>query len=399
MARATQVKAAALAGLCICYGCIGQPEARPDNGVIIGGLLPFTGPQGASGSNIERGMLLAAERINEAGGVADRPIVVEARNTQSGVEPGLSSAEALLSEGAAAVVGPENLDLARSLVPRLQQEQTLMVSGGIGSALPGDSDVYWYRAVPPAREVAQTLSERIEADGHEQIAIFRGDSAFGRTFASLVDTEFERLGGTAVLVPFTEGTVAAGLQQAFAESPDAVVLAALPGAAASLVRESTALNADVSWYLAPTLRDRFFVRNIPSGVLDGAVGVAPALPADASQFAEDFRARWDGLEPAPSTYYYYDAVVAVALALEYGRAEDFALPQGLALGDALRVVSAPGGRIVTWDQISEAFELVRAGEDIDYRGTSGALDFDADGDVGRGLVNVWQVVDDRIESE
>ena len=74
------VLAAAVAGLVSLVGCAAR--SHPSSGgepapIEIGAIYPLSGPQGAGGLSEERGVELAAEYVNQHGGVHGHPIALE----------------------------------------------------------------------------------------------------------------------------------------------------------------------------------------------------------------------------------------------------------------------------------------------------------------------------------
>jgi ABC-type branched-subunit amino acid transport system substrate-binding protein len=63
---------------------------------------------------------------------------------------------------------------------------------------------------------------------------------------------------------------------------------------------------------------------------------------------------------------------------------------GTAIRDSLRSVANPPGEKVS--DLGEALKLIREGEEIDYQGASGDINFDENGDVSGSFV-VWTVAD------
>ena len=91
----------------------------------------------------------------------------------------------------------------------------------------------------------------------------------------------------------------------------------------------------------------------------------------------------------------YDAAVVIALAAaKAGEGAD-----SEAIRDALRSVSNPPGEIVGpgVEGIMRALALIADGEDLNYEGASGAVDFDENGDVA-GTIEIWKVEGGEIKS-
>lgn len=76
----------------------------------------------------------------------------------------------------------------------------------------------------------------------------------------------------------------------------------------------------------------------------------------------------------------YDAAFLLALAIEKNGS-----PEREGVSKALRDVASAPGEIILPGEWTKAVELIKAGTDIDYRGASGDVEFDAAGDVAGGI--------------
>jgi ABC-type branched-subunit amino acid transport system substrate-binding protein len=389
----------ALVVAAVTLGCTGSDEATPGDGIRVGALLPYTGELAASGHSLEQGMTLAIEAVNRAGGIAGEPLVLDVQDTHSNLTRGRESAERLLDGGVAAIVGPEEPELARRLAPLLGERGAIMISGGISArAEPGDEPSLWLRIFPSAKTVTRELAARMRSDGVTTASLLYVNDGYGRTFASFLTEKFSELGGTVQdSVPMPED---ASAPIRFPNgSPDAVVLIAYPRAGALAVSQLSAGGFDGRWYFGPSLDTEEFVLNTPHGLLDGMIGISPALTADSADFARQFRARWSGEEPTLGANFYYDGVAVLALALQEAETRLGRLPDERELAESLRSVSGPPGRTLTWKELDVGLETLASGSPVNYRGISGPIDFDRDGDVAQGLVRFWFVDNGRIVRE
>jgi ABC-type branched-subunit amino acid transport system substrate-binding protein len=344
-------------------------------------------------------MTLAIEAVNRAGGIAGEPLVLDVQDTHSNLTRGRASAERLLDGGVAAIVGPEEPELARRLAPLLAERGAVMISGGISArAEPGSEPSLWLRIFPSAKTVTRELAARMRSDGVSTAALLYVNDGYGRTFASFLSEKFSELGGTVQdSVPMPDDTSA---PIRFPNgSADAVVLIAYPRAGALAVSQLSAGGFDGRWYFGPSLDAEEFVLNTPNGLLDGMIGISPALTADSADFARQFRARWSGEEPTLGANFYYDGVAVLALALQEAETRLGRLPDERELAESLRSVSGPPGRTLTWKELDVGLETLASGSPVNYRGISGPIDFDRDGDVAQGLVRFWHVDNGRIVRE
>ena len=387
--------------LFLAAACVQPPEGPDKRAIAVGALLPFTGDIGASGTNIERALLMVTEQINQAGGIVGKDVRIASRDTHSDVKRGLEAARSLIEDAQPlAVLGPENDDLAVEMVPLIRTTSTVQISGGVTSPIftPIDDGGYWFRTCPSAQEHGHALAERMHLDGVRRAAILTVSSRYGYGFAAILVNELNAA-GIDVVDPMTfrpdEPTYSGRILELLDHEPDAIVLVAYPKTGAAIIQEWAILGGGNSWYFSPTLKADVFIDNVPPGLLEGAVGVAPTVAQDDGTFALAFSDRWDGDVPLDVARFYYDAaaltMLAAAAASDPGRT-----PTGSEVRDRVIEVSRPGGAPITWDRLEEGLALLAAGEEIDYQGVSGEVDLDDRGDLEEGRVAFWTIDNDRI---
>ena len=275
-----------------------------------------------------------------------------------------------------------------------------MISGGISArAEPGSEPSLWLRIFPSAKTVTTELAARMRSDGMATASILYVNDGYGMTFASLLADKFRGLGGTIQdSMPMPDGHLGTDpVSQGHGRRRGAWWRTRAPARFA--VSQLSAGGFNGRWYFGPSLDTEEFVLNTPAGLLDGMVGISPALTADSEEFAEKYRRRWSGEEPALGANFYYDSVAVIALALQEAHARLGRLPDERELSVSIRAVSGPPGRIVTWDELDVGLEMLASGSQVNYRGISGSIDFDQDGDVAQGLVRFWHVEHARIVRE
>jgi ABC-type branched-subunit amino acid transport system substrate-binding protein len=124
---------------------------------------------------------------------------------------------------------------------------------------------------------------------------------------------------------------------------------------------------------------------------DGMLGTAPG--ALTTEFGEAFDSAYTGeygeLYQTPFVREAYDAVIVMALAAQGAETNT----DSTAIRDALRgVANAPGTVYGPGeDDITAALGAIANGDDIDYQGASGSVDFNDAGDVTFGAIEVWRV--------
>jgi branched-chain amino acid transport system substrate-binding protein len=117
---------------------------------------------------------------------------------------------------------------------------------------------------------------------------------------------------------------------------------------------------------ADILRDNIFITQSASD---------PEVQASYDAFAAAYEAT--GNDPtAPYAAHGYDVSFLMALAIEKAGGTDRA-----AIGAALRDVASAPGTVIRPGEWEKAKAAIAAGEDINYEGASGNVDFDEAGDV------------------
>ncbi|MCP3868521.1 MAG: ABC transporter substrate-binding protein [Gammaproteobacteria bacterium] len=387
-------------------GCIMPPTIDDENTIRIGALLPFTGRIATHGANIERAILFAVEQVNETGGIAGRQVQLVASDTHSDLKTGLQNSKALVNdEHVTAILGPQNENLAKRMVPFIRENQVVQISGGVTS--PSFSTMqdggFWFRTYPSALLLSQALAQQMYIDGVRKAAILYIGDEYGNGFAAMLTNQLLQH-DIEVPPPWSfmpkSHTYTAVLQRIKASEPDAIALIAYPRSGATIVQEWMILGNAVQWYFAPTLKNQMFIANVPPGMLEGSIGVSVSLGDDAKQFAHSFAERWHSEEPFDAAYFYYDATALLLLAMVTSTVETGGqvVLSGNQLRQAVTDVSGPLGQRVAWDEFSRGIELAINGEPIDYYGVSGPVDLDEYGDVIHSNMEFWKIENDRIVS-
>ncbi|MBN2342785.1 MAG: ABC transporter substrate-binding protein [Deltaproteobacteria bacterium] len=391
--------------------CIDVPENGVDGDTVkIGALLPFTGDLAASGANIEKTLIWVTEQINENGGLAGRPVELITKDTNSDVVQGMSAARQLIEEeGVVAIVGPEYADLALRMMPLIAQNDVVQVSGGVSSTAftSLDQKELWFRTCPSSLTLGSVLAQRIVNDGVHAPLILHVNDEYGTNFSDMLSMELtEYLDETPIQIGFKSGlqSYRTILRLALDHSPDAIVLVAYPKTGATIIADWSAMGGDQRLYFSDSLDNEVFLQNVPPGSIDGMTGVAHADSSDTAVFAGQFEERWPGEQPLLSSYYNYDALSILALAIEeaYVESGSTAIPSAQEIAThILNVSSNSTGKKVAWYELEYGLHLLRnkdvaAYAGINYRGASGFVELDEHGEIFSGLAKLWTVLDGQI---
>ena len=376
-------------------GC--APKAVEAPPLKIGQLNSFTGDLSDFGGAHRNASSLAADHVNQAGGVLGTVVTIVAKDTATNPVQGVDSARALVEiDKVVAIVGAlasgVTIPVAESVTVPNNILQISAASTSPGLTVLADNDFLFRTTVSDA--IQGVIMGRLAKElGYNTASALYINNAYGEGLAQEFKAAFEAAGGTILELVPTEGvqpTYASELAKATAGNPDVLAAISYPESGEVYLREAieggyidTFLFCDGT--KSPAMNEAVGWEN-----LEGSYGTAPGAPVAAARQAFDaaYEASFAAVPPLPFMAETYDAVVLIALAAEKaGTTTDSA-----AIRDALRAVANPPGEIVGpgVDSIKRALYLIQQGEDINYEGAGGSQDFDENGDV-ISTIEIWKI--------
>lgn len=381
--------------------CEGGPGPGSGTPLKIGVLVPFTGALSTFGPEYENAARLAAKCINNAGGVNGGPVEIVTGDTGTNSEQGVSEAQRLVDvEGVAAIIGAAASSVTLAVAESVTvPNQILQISPASTSPALTDVEDNDFLFRTPISDAAQgvVLAQLVADDlGFDKVCAMYVNNPYGQGLVQNFESAFEEKGGTvAAAVPHDDAqavSYASQLQQCAQGDPQALVAISYPvGQATVYLKEAIEGGIIDTFVFVDGTKDDEMFSTLGWEQFDGMMGTAPG--ALETEFGDDFDAAYEAEYGAayqvPFVREAYDAAIVIALAAaKAGTNTDSA-----AIRDALRDVSnAPGTEYgPTEEDLAAALEAVAAGEDIDYQGASGSVDFDENGDVTFGAIEIWQV--------
>ncbi|MGB6837650.1 MAG: ABC transporter substrate-binding protein, partial [Dehalococcoidia bacterium] len=377
------------------------PEPTP-RALRIGVLVPFTGALSDFGEPFANAAGLAVDEINEAGGVLGQDVVLVLGD--SGTEPMKAQEEArrlIDVEGVSAILGAADsevtLPVAESVTVPNEIVQISPASTSAALTAFDDDDFLWRTAIADAAHGA-VLAHMADALGFTRACTMYVDAAWSQAISEQFTETFEKRGGTVTAqVPHAvEGQASYRSELGDCSEGDPEVLAAISYPEHVGVYLGEALEYNVVDNFLFCERTKWYhewyqmFEAIGWESFEGMYGTAPGAlwMAVGEAFTAAYEAEY-GEEPLlPFIGESYDAVYVIALA-----AEKAGSTESRAIRDALRDIANPPGEVVNAgvEGYMEALDLLARGTDIDYQGAAGPLDFDENGDVLQGAIDVWQI--------
>jgi branched-chain amino acid transport system substrate-binding protein len=364
-----------------------------DGTLTVGTLLPETGSLAFLGPPEFAGVTLAVQEINEAGGVLGNDVVqIDSDSGDTSSNIAQQSVDTLLSQDVDAIIGAASSSVSLSVIDKIIGAGVVQVSPANTSTAFTDyeDDGFYWRTAPSDVLQGRVLGDAVLADGYANIAILALQDAYGETLAEQATKAIEDGGGTVVYTEFYDPKAtdfSAIIDQASSTSPDAVILIAFDETK-TIIPQAASRNfgpQDVPYFLVDGNLANYS-EDFDAGTMTGAKGTLPG-----AESTDEFRQRLqDAYGPLTEFAYSgesYDATILVALAA-VAAGDD----SGAAIASQMQAVSRDGTECTSF---AECVELLEAGEDIDYNGVSGKVEFDENGDPTSASIGIYEYNDDN----
>ncbi|HIW62718.1 MAG TPA: ABC transporter substrate-binding protein [Candidatus Stackebrandtia excrementipullorum] len=391
--RGIAVAAAASLALTACGGSNGDngngDEVPEGDGVLrIGTILPQTGTLAFLGPPEFAGVDLAAQEINEAGGVLGNDVVISHKDSgDTSTDVANQSADAHISEGADVIIGAASSAVSFNIMAKLNSNEIIQISpANTSPAFTTDPDAaYYYRTAPSDVIQGRVLADEIIADGHSSVAILALQDSYGTGLADEVEKNIEGAGGEVVMKQIYDPQAAefsAEVGEVGASDADALVLITFEELTnlGPQLSEAGYGPSELGWYLVDGNLSNYG-DSLPEGMLEEAKGTKPAVDT-----GDDFQERLLKINPELGDFTYaaesYDAAIIAALAAEAAGSDH---PN--AIKTEMVNVTRDGEKCTTF---ADCKALLEDGADIDYDGVSGPIEWTEDGDISVGSIGVYE---------
>jgi ABC-type branched-subunit amino acid transport system substrate-binding protein len=367
-----------------------EAAATGDGTLKLGTLLPQTGSLAFLGPPEFAGVDLAVQEINEAGGVLGEEVTVT--HTDSGdttTDIASQSVDRLITEEVDAIIGAASSSVTLTVLDAVVQNQTVMFSPANTSpdltTYPDDG--FYFRTAPSDVLQGRVMGDLVISDGCASVGVMALQDPYGEGLAENVQISVEEgggeiAGGEPIIYDPNAANFATEVTQMVSLAPDCIVLL-------GFAETSTIIPELVNQGIGPQDVPLYFVDgnlsnygdDFPAGTLDGNKGTLPGAEATA-----DFQERLLAVNPDLNDFSYapesYDATILIALAA-IAAGDD----SGASIAANLVDISKEGTKCTTFE---ECAGLLEDGEDIDYDGVSGPVEFSDAGDPTQATVGIYQ---------
>jgi branched-chain amino acid transport system substrate-binding protein len=311
-----------LAVFCLAVGIGGQVSAQ----VKIGAMFPLTGYAASYGEDAKRGIELAIDQANKAGGIRGKQVEAVFEDTAGAGKTGIAAVRKLITFDKVQVVIDGMMSSVALPAGPICRENKVVFIGTMTShpdvTSPGG---YIYR-LSPSDEFSANVSAKFAYNvmKKRRAAALVATTDYGYMFKKLAQKKFESLGGTWLITDeFKEGATdfRTQLTKIKSKNPDVLFIVATHKEAAQLLRQMVELRFKTMVMGTSMLDDP----NLIALAGDAAEGVYYDVPAGGSgegeitkEFQAAFEAKFPGKKPAICAQYFYDATNLAIYAIKEG---------------------------------------------------------------------------------
>jgi branched-chain amino acid transport system substrate-binding protein/neutral amino acid transport system substrate-binding protein len=347
----------------------------------IGSLTPLTGELASFGQPWQQGIKLAVDEMSASGALPEGWKAEMISGDEKGdAQEGLQAARKMMdTDKVSGIVGPTS-DTIVAMADTARDKETVVISPAAGTVSLDKLGGEWlYRTVASDATQGFAVLKWFADQGVESIGMMVQNDEATISPAAVLAKRFTDGGGEVVAnVKYNPGQASyqAELQQVLDKKPSMIFLAGGQESGVTILKEAFQAGYDGKFLLTSETTVQEVIDAVGKKDMEGVQGMTPKADvtlAPYKKFAAAFEEA-NGEEPELFTANAYDATIMIGLAAVAAGSTD-----GAKIAEKLKDVSAPDGKKVT--TFEEGAAALAAGEDIDYEGASGPVDFDETGSV------------------
>jgi branched-chain amino acid transport system substrate-binding protein len=374
-------------------GC--QDQTSSARKIKMGTLMALTGDLREYGPAIQNGVTLAAKHLTEAG------LSVDLIHADSETNPtaATDAARKLVDiDNVVAIVGALGSGPTMAVAESVTcPNNVILISPSSTSPvitdLPADRGKDFLFRTCPSDDLQGKIAGEMAAEMYDTVSIIYVDNSYGQGLAEAFTETFEGAGKKVLAsLPAAQQaeTYSAELSQLLEPEPDVLAAFTYPESAIIYLAEAIELYGYYNFLFCDGTKSEKIIETIGAENVEGQYGTAPGSIGGMSLefFNKAYETEFGELPPLPFITNAYDAAATIGLAayLASTQGEDLTSEN---IRDNLRSVAGPPGEIIRPGEFSKAFELLQAGQAINYEGAAGAVDYDSNGDVVTPF-DIWQ---------
>lgn len=399
MTALTRRQMLAASGGAVAGSLLGMPavlRGQSREPIPVGTLCPLTGAGGSYGPEMQRSVVVVAERINAGGGINGRPIQLFHEDGQTNAEAAVRAARKLIDVNkVVAILSTWASAVTLAVKPLCVEAKVFEISvSGADAVTQGEHGGYIARTQPNTKLQGRMYAKYVLTKKEwKRVAYMALQTPFAVPFGEMFTGTLKPAGVTItdnLIYEANKPSYRSEVTRVLATNPDLIMVE-------GYTPDSSVLAKDLykAGYKGAMLGPSFainakFIESATPEVAEGiwSMDPAPSFDSPAYKLFAGAVPRADQNPYAPQSW---DHMTLVALALAAGKGE----ASGTVIKDNLRTISNPPGTMVS--SFEEGAKLLREGKKINYEGASGSCDFDTIGDILSRPFSVQQVRKGKIE--
>jgi branched-chain amino acid transport system substrate-binding protein len=350
------------------------------------------------GKPIAETALWVGDMINEAGGVDGCKVNMILRDDQNDARVGVDAARALVDlDRVQLLIGTVGSGVSIPILTSVTAPAGVMQISCCSSstrltdiAASGESKGLWFRTFATTQVQAAVAAMLAKDAGLSRVTILYKNDDWGQDIARMSAAAFEASGievAAQIAITDAQPSYRAEATEALRTQPDALYLALYPVEGISFVREWLGLGGTPTMIGANSLKSDDFRTAVGVENLAEFVGTDTSSPRvdSATSFVEAFNAKFGRAPSGPGLPNSFDAT-AIALLAYHAAGKD---ATGAEIAAQVPRVTDPNGEAVpaSVEGFARAMEVLSGGGTVSYQGGTGAVVFDANGDVSAPAVS------------
>lgn len=387
--RRTVLKSVGAAGVATAVaGCADQVDAD----VRVGVLQPATGDLGNLGGPIQDAGALPGIQLDDT----EYEIDIRREDTETTPEVGIERAQALVDAGYPSVTGAASSGVTIAVAEDIFiPEEVVGISPASTSPdiTPMNGDYLLRTAPTDALQGVVAAELAYEDEGFETASTLFVNNDYGQGLSDSFVENYEDLGGEVLETEAFEQeqpSYDSVLDSVLADDPEMLYVIGYPDSGEQIFIDFyESYDPDETTIL---VSDGLQDNDLPGDVdnpMSNVIGTAPAAVGPGREFFDSLFEEEFGSEPGVFTAQAYDATAVHMLAQL--RADELSGP---AVSEQVREVANPGGEVIQPDSLAEGLDMAANGEEIQYQGASGSVEFDENGDLSAASFDIFEFSED-----
>ncbi len=312
-----------------CGGTNGDAEIK------IGMIGPLSGDYATYGLSTQRGIEIAVEEINAAGGIDGKSITLISEDSKGvPADAALAASKLMDQDGVVAIMGPV-LSGETSTVAEFADEAEVIVfsSSATATGIPDIGEYVFRNCLTDDVQAAQLVEYAVAELGVKKIAILYAKNDYGEALKNAAESKARELQALVAVESYSDGEsdFNAVLTSIKRQQPDALFIGGYYTEAARIAQQAVAQDMDVQLLGADGFYSPVLVE-LGGDAVEGAIFTAGFYPGDPTEAVQSFiTAYQDKYDEDPDMFaaQAYDAMKIVAAAIEEGGDDPAAIRQAI----------------------------------------------------------------------